>query len=94
MSKIKFRGTNIDSKTAIVGVIIFIILGILLEPFLIFWLGYFTGWIAKITIGTYLVKGFHTFYIPISIDQIPILCGVLAFIGSFFKNSAFKFEND
>lgn len=70
----------------ILGVIALIVIFIFIEPWLFFWLAYFGGWIAKITIGKYLVEGFAILGISVPIGKIPLIAGVLGWIGGFFKN--------
>lgn len=70
----------------------FIVLGlvaIFLIPFLIFWLGWVAGWIATWVIGGPLVSGFNALGIPITVDQIPIITGTIAWIGSIFGTNKF-----
>ena len=71
---------------SILGVIIFILVTFFIAPWLIFWVAYFSGWIAKITIGNYIVNGFNVVGITIAKDQIPLLAGILGWIGSFFTS--------
>ena len=73
---------NFLKVTGIIGTIILIIF---IAPWLSFWLAYFGGWIAKITIGKYLVEGFSLFGIAIPLDKIPLVAGFLGWIGGFFK---------
>ena len=73
-------------------VLIFFIIFFLIEPFLFFWLGYFVGWIAKITIGKVLIEGLNLVHISIALNQIPLLAGTLSWIGSFFYQ--FKMNKD
>jgi hypothetical protein len=81
--------TNSDkNEKAFTSAIIALILFCIFEPFLIFWLGYFCGWLAKIFIGSHLVEGLNLLHISIEINQIPLFTGVIAWIGSFFKNTA------
>lgn len=70
---------------SIIGLITLIIVIIFIAPWLSFWLAYFGGWIAKITIGKYLVSGFSLIGLNLSIDSIPLLAGTLGWIGGFFK---------
>ena len=81
------KRTNIfgDSLT-ILGIIGLIIIAIFIAPWLSFWLAYFGGWIAKITIGNYIVKGFALLGITLPLNKIPLIAGVLGWIGGFFKN--------
>ena len=47
------------SGWGIFGVIAFLIVVIILQPALLFWLGYFSGWLAKLIIGTKLVTAIN-----------------------------------
>ena len=56
--------TNSDkNEKAFTSAIIALILFCIFEPFLIFWLGYFCGWLAKIFIGSHLVEGLNLLHI-------------------------------
>lgn len=79
-------------KIFIIGITVILVM--LFEPFLFFWLGYFSGWIAKIIIGKYLISGFDIFNIHISLNQIPLLAGILSWIGSFFKTYHYNNNNN
>lgn len=70
----------------ILGLIAFIVVIIFIAPWLSFWLAYFGGWIAKITIGNYIVRALELIGILITKDQIPLLAGGLGWIGGFFKS--------
>ena len=76
--------SNTEGLT-IMGLLFMIILIIFIAPWLTFWLAYFGGWVAKITIGKYLVSGLSLIGLDISLDSIPLLAGVLGWIGGFFK---------
>lgn len=76
------------------GVILVVVAGIFILPWLAFWLAYFGGWIAKIVIGKYLVQGLAMLGLNITLDQIPLLAGVLGWIGGFFKTAAIKNNNN
>ena len=60
---------------------------VILNPLVIFWLGYFSGWITKIMIGDKICKAFLVAF-GVSIDPsiLPWIGGALAWIGSFFKS--------
>ena len=58
------------------------IFAIFIVPWLTFWLAYFGGWIAKIVIGDYLVKGFALLGLTVPIDKIPLIAGLMGWIGS------------
>lgn len=75
------------SGWAIVGIIIFLIVVIIIEPALLFWFGYFSGWLAKLIIGTKLVTAINmVFGTAFTADMLPMIGGALGWIGSFFKS--------
>lgn len=76
------------------GFILVVIGSIFILPWLAFWLAYFGGWIAKIVIGKYLVQGLAMLGLNITLDQIPLLAGVLGWIGGFFKTTITKNNNN
>lgn len=72
-----------------IGVIIGIIILCIVEPIIIFGAGWFGGWILMKIVGGAVVTGLNTLFgttrfMP---DLIPVVCGVLAVIGSYFKTS-------
>lgn len=70
---------------AVIG--LFIVLAFV-EP--AFWLGigYVSGWIAKITVGTQCVTALNTaFGTEFTADMLPWIGAALAWVGSFFKRS-------
>ena len=74
------------SGWAIVGVIAFFVVVIIIEPALLFWLGYFSGWLAKLVIGTKLVAAINmVFGTAFTADMLPMIGGALGWIGGFFK---------
>lgn len=75
------------SGWGIFGVIVFIIVVIIIQPALLFWLGYFSGWLAKLIIGTKLVTAINmVFGTAFTADMLPMIGGALGWIGSFFKS--------
>ena len=75
------------SGWAIVGVIAFLIVVIIIQPALLFWLGYFSGWLAKLVIGTKLVTAINMIFgTALIADMLPMIGGALGWIGSFFKS--------
>ena len=75
------------SGWAIVGVIAFFVVVIIIEPALLFWLGYFSGWLAKLVIGTKLVTAINmVFGTAFTADMLPMIGGALGWIGGFFKS--------
>ena len=84
------------SGWAIVSVFVFIIVAIIIKPALLFWLGYFSGWLAKLVIGTKLVTAINmVFGTAFTADMLPMIGGALGWIGGFFKsiNSSVKKNN-
>ena len=74
------------SGWAIVGIITFFVVAIIIEPALLFWLGYFSGWLAKLVIGTKLVTAINmVFGTAFTADMLPMIGGALGWIGGFFK---------
>ena len=71
----------------VLGLIFLLAILVILEPLVIFWLGYFSGWITKIIIGDKICKAFLVAF-GVSIDPsiLPWIGGALAWIGSFFKS--------
>lgn len=72
-----------------IGVIIGIIILYIVDPIIIFGVGWFGGWILMKIVGGAVVTGLNTLFgttrfIP---DLIPVVCGVLAVVGSYFKTS-------
>ena len=75
------------SGWAIVGLIVFLVVVIIIEPALLFWLGYFSGWLAKLVIGTKLVTAINmVFGTAFTADMLPMIGGALGWVGSFFRS--------
>ena len=75
------------SGWALVGIIAFLVVVIIIEPALLFWLGYFSGWLAKLVIGTKLVTAINmVFGTAFTADMLPMIGGALGWIGGFFKS--------
>lgn len=75
------------SGWGIFGIIVFIIVVIIIQPALLFWLGYFSGWLAKLIIGTKLVTAINMIFgTAFTADMLPMIGGALGWIGSFFKS--------
>ena len=76
-----------SKRNIIFGVIAFFIVAIIIEPALLFWLGYFSGWLAKLVIGTKLVTAINmVFGTAFTADMLPMIGGALDWTGSFFKS--------
>ena len=78
-----------------IGVIIGIIILCIVEPIIIFGAGWFGGWILMKIVGSAVVTGLNTLFgttrfMP---DLIPVVCGTLAVIGSFFKTTVNNSKN-
>lgn len=76
---------NIGPIIGIIGVVILWIL----SPVIIFGAGWFGGWILMKIVGGAVVTGLNTLFgttrfMP---DLIPVVCGVLAVVGSCFKTT-------
>lgn len=81
------REKNNDSIGVLFLIVAIIILLVIFSSAITFGLGYFGGWLAKITIGSKLIEGlnllFNTDYFDK--DMLPMMSGILSWIGSFFK---------
>lgn len=68
-----------DDFLAILGAIALIIATVLILPFISFWLCYFGGWVASITIGNILTDGLNTLFQTtwFTKDMIPLCAGTL-----------------
>ena len=76
------------SGWAIISIIAFLVVVIIIEPALLFWLGYFSGWLAKLVIGTKLVTAINmVFGTAFTADMLPMIGGALGWIGGFFKST-------
>ena len=75
------------SGWGILGIIAFLVVVLILQPALLFWLGYFSGWLAKLIIGTKLVAAINmVFGTAFTTDMLPMIGGALGWVGSFFKS--------
>lgn len=71
---------------SLIGLLVTIAAIIIIAPFIGFWLCYFGGWIAKLTIGNILCRSLALIGIQILPNQIPLLAGGLGWIAGFFKS--------
>lgn len=64
------------------------IIAMFIIPILVFLSGVVSGLVLKWIIGGFVVDGFNLIFntTRFSADKIPIACGTLAVIGSFFKS--------
>ena len=77
------RGTMSWGATTLIMILLWI-LGILLFPLLVFGLGWIVGFITKLIFGGPLIAGFKGLGIHITTDQIPVITGAIAWVGSIF----------
>ena len=69
----------------LIEIVIMIILLMFITPWLSFAIGWVVGWCSKLFIGNYIVYVFALFGITITKNDIPLISGVLAWLGIFFK---------
>lgn len=81
------NGVNKMKKNYYVEIISTII-AMFIVPILIFLAGAISGLVLKWIIGGFVVDGLNLIFntTRFSADKIPIICGTLAVIGSFFKS--------
>lgn len=79
----------IKNGTTIFGTLILIIIGIIVMPFISFWLSYFGGWITMKIIGNTLCNALNTCFGTTRFEpwMIPWVAGALGWIGGYFKSS-------
>ena len=72
-----------------IGVIIGVIILWVILPVIIFGAGWFGGWILMKIVGGAVVTGLNTLFgtTRFTPDLIPVVCGALAVVGSFFKTT-------
>lgn len=75
---------NTSEKMGILGIILFFIIGIIIIPLVIFWIGYFLGWVSTFICGDFLVKGINSFGFNITVNDIPCIAGALCWAGYLF----------
>ena len=77
-----------DNLTILSGFLTVIIL-IILSPVLGFFEGWICGWLLKFFIGDTVANGLNLLFntTRFTPESLPIVCGALATIGSFFKNT-------
>lgn len=82
-----------NAELTIIGALALVAVIIILEPLLVFWLGYFSGWLTKITVGTQVCLALNTtFGTSFTPDILPWIGGALGWVGSFF-HSAYASKN-
>lgn len=81
------KKTNI--VLSVILIIVILVFSLIVGPFISYWLAYFGGWIASLTIGGLLADSLNsifntTYFAP---ENIPALAALLGWIGGFFKSS-------
>jgi len=77
------------------GLLIIAIVLFVVGPFINFIIGWITGWLISNTFAATFLTGLDFLGITLTINEIPILCGVLNVIGNFFKSSrSSKLDNE
>ena len=72
---------------AIIGVIAIQIVVIIIQHALLFWLAYFSGWLARLVSGTKWVTAINMVVgTAFTADILPMIGGALGWIGSFLKS--------
>lgn len=71
------------------GMLVMLIVTIIVAPILCFLGGYVSGLILNWTVGGFVVNGLNLMLntTRFTADKLPIICGALAVVGSFFKSS-------
>ena len=75
-----------------IGVIIILCI---VEPIIIFGAGWVGGWILMKIVGGAVINGLNTLFgtTRFTPDIIPVVCGTLAVIGSYFKTTVNNSKN-
>lgn len=83
------------SNMGLLGAILTLLLVIIFYPFITFWCCYLGGMIAQWLIGNQLIDGLKYLNINIQPENIPLIAGVLGWIGHFFyTTSIFNKDNN
>lgn len=77
------------SDNSVVFIVLIAIVLAILEPILYYFCGWISGHILNFFIGDTIVNGLNYLFntTRFSTDMLPITCGTLGVIGSFFKNA-------
>ena len=72
-----------------IATIIISIILIIISPALYYFFGWVTGHILSLLIGDIVVNGLNYLFntTRFTVDALPMICGTLGVIGSFFKSS-------
>lgn len=82
----KIRKEKLIENLVTLGVLILVFI---FSSFIYFWLGYFCGWLAEITVGGKLAAALNVLTHSDAFDKsmLPMIGGALGWIGSFFKTA-------
>ena len=72
-----------------IGYLIILVVSVFASPIVGFFCGYIAGSILEWTVGGMIVDGLNILFntTRFNADMLPVICGALAVIGSFFKGS-------
>lgn len=76
-----------EDAVGCLGAITLAILLVVFSPLINFVLAFFVGWLIKITFGAIFCQGLALLGINIPPAMIPLFCGTLGVISSFFKTT-------
>lgn len=76
-----------DDALGCFGAVILLLLLLIFSPFICFCGGWVTGLLIQWIFADTFLKGLALLGIIITKSQIPLFCGILGVIGSFFKSS-------
>lgn len=66
--------------------IVLLVVMIVIDPLITFWLGFFGGWLAQIIIGAKLCEALAYLGLTVTPEMLPWIGAALAWIGGFFKS--------
>jgi ribose/xylose/arabinose/galactoside ABC-type transport system permease subunit len=76
------------------GLIILVAVLLIFAPFLNFACGWITGWLIKVTFGDTFIRGLSMLGLSLNKEALPLFCGTIGVIGSFFKSTTNIKKND
>lgn len=76
-------------------VILFAVIAVILSPVLYYFGGWITGHLLSWFIGDTIINGVNYLFntTRFTVDKLPMLCGTLGVIGSFFKSYSYNSKN-
>ena len=78
-----------QSNSSCLWLILALVVSVLITPILCFLCGWITGIVLNWLIGDTVVSGLNLIFgtTRFTVDELPMICGTLAVIGSFFKST-------